>query len=74
MLDRDRRNFCSKDVADAASAMISKEGFTPSRLDLRNGQPHQLLRRQMRIRIISELGNEDFLDEVLVDELFIEKP
>lgn len=59
-----------KVILDWSSEAIYKYGFTGNEEDLRNGQPHQQTRRFIRDGLIARIGDEDLLDEVLIDEKF----
>jgi hypothetical protein len=70
ILDRDIRTTDHEVVAGWSSEALKKYGLTGNALDSRNGQPHQQTRRFLRTGLIARLGDEDLLDEVLIDEMF----
>ena len=70
ILERDIRTTHYKVIADWSSEALKKYGFTTNEEDKRNGQPHQQTRRFLRDGLIARLGDEDLLEEVLIDERF----
>lgn len=70
ILDRDIRTTNYEVIADWSSEAIKKYGLTVNEEDLLNGQPHQQTRRFIRDGLIARLGDEDLLDEILIDERF----
>ena len=57
-------------IAEWSSEALNKYGLTVNDEDLENGQPHQQTRRFLRDGLIARLGDEDLLDELLIDERF----
>ena len=70
VLDRDRSDMGYETVAALNAGLLNKVRFTCGNNDSINGQPHQITRRLLRIGTIAKLGDEDLLDNVLIDEMF----
>lgn len=70
ILDRDIRTTNHKVIANWSSEAIKEYGFTGNEEDSLNGQPHQQTRRFLRDNLIARLGDENLLDEILIDEMF----
>ena len=54
-----------KDAANVAQQAIEKSGFSDDKTSDIVGQPHQPLRRNLRIDVVSTLGDEELLDQVI---------
>ena len=71
ILDRDARIAGCKDIAGWALEALERYGFTANQEDSKNGQPHQQTRRFLRDGLVARIGDEDLMDEVLIDERFV---
>ncbi len=70
ILERDRSVIDHKVISSWSSNGLKNYGLDCSDEDLINGQPHQRTRRFLRDSLIAKLGDEDLLDETLIDDFF----